>query len=95
MPDPLLEVRNLRAGYGDFQALFGVSFSLQPGQILALIGANGAGKSTLLKAITGLVPAERDAVRATRASQSGAAAPTALLQWALPWCPRAAASSAP
>jgi branched-chain amino acid transport system ATP-binding protein len=58
----LLEIRDLRAGYGDFQALFGVSLSLETNATLAIIGANGAGKSTLLKAITGLLPARREAI---------------------------------
>ena len=56
MADPILTVNELSAGYGDFQALFGVSLSLAKGEVLALVGANGAGKSTLLRAITGLVP---------------------------------------
>jgi branched-chain amino acid transport system ATP-binding protein len=59
----LLETHDLRAGYGDFQALFGVSLRLDPGTTLAIIGANGAGKSTLLKALTGLLPAARAAIR--------------------------------
>jgi branched-chain amino acid transport system ATP-binding protein len=63
MADPLLSVRGLRAGYGDFQALFGIDLDLHAGEVLALIGANGAGKSTLLKAITGLVSCKRDMVR--------------------------------
>lgn len=63
MAEPLLCVRGLKAGYGDFQALFGIDMELYSGQVLALIGANGAGKSTLLKAITGLVRCEAAMVR--------------------------------
>jgi branched-chain amino acid transport system ATP-binding protein len=62
MADPLLSIRGLKAGYGDFQALFGIDLDLQAGEVLALIGANGAGKSTLLKAIVGLVPCGREMV---------------------------------
>ena len=50
-----LHVESIESFYGDFKALHGVSLSLEPGRILALIGANGAGKSTLLKSICGLV----------------------------------------
>ena len=66
MPDAptgsLLEVRELTAFYGDFQALFGVSLIVARGSVVAIIGANGAGKSTLLRSIAGLMPARRDAI---------------------------------
>jgi branched-chain amino acid transport system ATP-binding protein len=62
MPEPLLEVRALDAHYGDFQALFGVSLAVAPGEVVAVIGANGAGKSTLLKCIAGAIKSRRDAI---------------------------------
>lgn len=62
MPKPLLEVQALDAYYGDFQALFDVSLSIEEGAITAIIGANGAGKSTLLKCIAGAMPARRAAI---------------------------------
>jgi branched-chain amino acid transport system ATP-binding protein len=52
---PLLKVENLDAYYGDFQALFQVSFEVGESETVALVGANGAGKSTFLKCLTGLV----------------------------------------
>ena len=62
MPEPLLDVRALDAFYGDFQALFGVSLRVAPGEVVAVIGANGAGKSTLLKCIAGVIASRRDAI---------------------------------
>jgi branched-chain amino acid transport system ATP-binding protein len=59
----LLEISSLTAFYGDFQALYGVSMSVDAGQAVAVIGANGAGKSTLLKAIVGMHPAAPDMIR--------------------------------
>ena len=55
MPDPLLSLSNLSAHYGDFQALYDVSLSVEPGEVVAVIGANGAGKTTLLRSISGLL----------------------------------------
>ncbi len=55
-------MRGLNAGYGDFQALFGIDLDLPEGGLLGLVGANGAGKSTLFKAILGLLPRGRDMV---------------------------------
>ena len=62
MADPLLQVRELDAHYGDFQALFGVSMRVTEGEVVAVIGANGAGKSTLLKCIAGAMAVRRNAV---------------------------------
>jgi len=59
----LLSTRKLEAYYGDSQALFGIDFEVEPGEIVALIGANGAGKSTFLKTVCGLLPAPREAIR--------------------------------
>lgn len=58
----LLLIRNLDAGYGGRQVLFGVNFDVKEGEIVALLGTNGAGKSTLLKSISGVVEADRGAV---------------------------------
>lgn len=54
-PRKLLEVQNLRTRYGAIQALKGISFKLDEGQVVSLIGANGAGKSTTLNTISGLL----------------------------------------
>jgi branched-chain amino acid transport system ATP-binding protein len=51
----LLEVRNLRAGYGPTQVLHGLDFSIEEGTITALLGANGAGKTTTLRALCNMV----------------------------------------
>ena len=53
----MLEVRNLRAGYGAINVLWDVSLTIAPGKLTAIIGPNGAGKTTLLRAIAGLTPA--------------------------------------
>jgi branched-chain amino acid transport system ATP-binding protein len=58
----LLSTTRLEAFYGDFQALFGIDFEIQQGEIVAMIGANGAGKSTFLKTVCGLLKAAPDAI---------------------------------
>jgi branched-chain amino acid transport system ATP-binding protein len=52
----LLEVKNLRVNYGNIQALHGISFGVDEGEIVTLIGANGAGKSTTLMTISRQIP---------------------------------------
>jgi branched-chain amino acid transport system ATP-binding protein len=60
---PLLEVDEIRAGYGNIEALKGVSLAVEEGEVVTLIGSNGAGKSTTLRAITGLTPASAGTIR--------------------------------
>ena len=52
----MLEVRNLKKSFGDFQAVKGVSFSVKEGEVLGFLGPNGAGKSTTMRMITGFLP---------------------------------------
>ncbi|HEX9821572.1 MAG TPA: ABC transporter ATP-binding protein [Methylomirabilota bacterium] len=59
MPEPLLAVDTVDAGYGALQVLWGVTLRVEAGEIVSLIGSNGAGKTTVIKAILGLVPLRR------------------------------------
>jgi branched-chain amino acid transport system ATP-binding protein len=59
----MLELEDLRAGYGNIEALHGISLSVGEGEIVTLIGANGAGKTTTLMAISGCVRARTGAIR--------------------------------
>src|ERR1700692_1484576 len=54
----ILELRGLRAGYGEIQVLWGIDMALRRGEITALIGSNGAGKTTLMRALSGLIPVQ-------------------------------------
>ncbi len=53
---PMLEVKDIHAAYGDVKTLRGVSFDVQPSEIMCLLGRNGAGKTTALKSVMGLLP---------------------------------------
>ena len=55
MAEPLLQVKNLCAGYGQVQVLWGTDLTVERGSIACLVGSNGAGKSTLLRALSGLI----------------------------------------
>ena len=59
----MLQVRNLRCGYGSLEVVKGVSFHVAAGEIVALVGANGAGKTSLMKAIVGLLSPWGGAIR--------------------------------
>ena len=52
----MLEVKNLKKNFGDFQAVKGISFSVKEGEVLGFLGPNGAGKSTTMRMITGFLP---------------------------------------
>ena len=56
MSEPLLAVRDLQAWYGESHILHGVTFDVQPGEVVTLLGRNGVGKTTTLKSIMGIVP---------------------------------------
>jgi branched-chain amino acid transport system ATP-binding protein len=62
MPESILTIENLRAGYGDVRVLWDVSLSVPAGEITCIVGSNGAGKSTLLRTISGLIPAESGSI---------------------------------
>jgi branched-chain amino acid transport system ATP-binding protein len=54
MPDPILSLLDVHAGYDGVPVVFGVSLEVMPGELVAVVGANGAGKSTTMRAIAGL-----------------------------------------
>jgi len=59
---PLLELRDVHAGYGPFRSLFGVSFAIEPGAVMALLGSNGSGKTTVVRVVSGLIKPTSGAV---------------------------------
>ena len=59
--ETILNVENLVVSYGLIKAIKGVSFTVNKGEIVALIGANGAGQPTILHALTALLPADSGA----------------------------------
>ena len=58
----MLEVKDLQVYYGVIQALKGISFHVEQGEVIALIGANGAGKTTTLQTLTGIIPAKSGSI---------------------------------
>lgn len=58
----MLEIKDLEVCYGVIRAIKGVSFKVNQGEVIALIGANGAGKTTILHTITGLIPAKSGSI---------------------------------
>ncbi len=72
----MLRVRNLKCYYGTIRAINGVSLSVRPGELIALIGANGAGKSTLLQAVCGLISQWEGEIELEKHSLRGLKSPT-------------------
>src|SRR5215469_8907097 len=58
----MLELRSVHAGYGTFQALFGINLDVKPGEAVGVIGPNGAGKTTLMRVISGLIRPTKGAI---------------------------------
>ena len=69
-PMSAIEVRDIRKRFGDFTAVDGMSFTVQPGEIFGLLGPNGAGKSTLIRMLTTLLPPTSGIGARRRASTS-------------------------
>ncbi|MFZ6003309.1 MAG: ABC transporter ATP-binding protein [Actinomycetota bacterium] len=69
---PVLELREVSAGYGPFQALFGVSVTVRAGEAVALLGANGVGKTTVARVASGLVVPTAGAVEVAGNDMTGA-----------------------
>jgi len=63
MPEPMLEIRDLHAYYGESHVLHGVSLSIPAGEVVTLLGRNGAGKTTTLRSIMGIVPRAEGSIR--------------------------------
>ena len=59
----LLEARDLHVAYGDIQAVNGVDFNLEAGELVSIIGANGAGKTSILNGLMGLTPLRSGVIR--------------------------------
>lgn len=84
----MLEVNNIDVFYGDVQVLWDVSFHVNRGEVVALIGANGAGKSTTLKTVSGLLRPKRGAIL-FEGSPIHRIAPFHLIEMGIAHCPEA------
>ncbi|MBI5259424.1 MAG: ABC transporter ATP-binding protein [Burkholderiales bacterium] len=71
MTTPFLSVRGLQAGYGRAQVLFDVSFEVQPGEVITLLGRNGMGRSTTVKCLFGMLPASAGTIEVDGARADG------------------------
>jgi branched-chain amino acid transport system ATP-binding protein len=68
---PLLEVDDLHISYGELEVVRGLSFTIEPGEIVTILGSNGAGKTTTLKCLAGLLPCTRGRIEFAGKSLAG------------------------
>ncbi|MFM9927625.1 ABC transporter ATP-binding protein [Variovorax sp. H27-G14] len=85
-PTPCLEVRGLTGHYGETQALHGIDFVVQPGEVVCLLGRNGAGKTTTLRAIVGLLARRQGHIAVNGRSTQGMS-PEAIAHLGVAYCP--------
>ena len=71
MTSPALQAKNIRAGYRGDDVIRGLTFDLQPGEVLGVVGPNGSGKSTMLRTLTGLLPLREGRVMLAGRDQAG------------------------
>ena len=86
MPDPMLQIRDLNAWYGESHILHGVDFDVQEGEVVTLLGRNGAGKTTTMKSIMGLVPKRQGSIR-FRGNETVRMAPDLVARAGIAICP--------
>jgi branched-chain amino acid transport system ATP-binding protein len=86
MAEPLLEVRDLNAWYGESHVLHGVAFEVQEGEVVTLLGRNGAGKTTTLKSVMGMVPRRAGSIR-FRGQELGGRPSNAIARLGIAFCP--------
>jgi branched-chain amino acid transport system ATP-binding protein len=67
----MLQLKSVDAGYGTFQALFGVNLEVNAGEAVGVIGPNGAGKTTLMRVISGLIRPTKGAITMEAAVPGG------------------------
>lgn len=80
MPEPVLSLTDVSAGYGDLRVLNGVTLHVEAGERVLVFGPNGSGKSTMLKAICGLVKPQHGSITLTGAQLAGMAPPDIVAQ---------------
>ena len=86
----MLELKSVDAGYGSFQALFGVSLEVRAGEAVGVIGPNGAGKTTLMRVISGLIRPRAGSISmqgtdVLKTPEHSAAGISGRRRWPAPW----------
>ena len=92
MAEPMLSVYNINVWYGAIHAIKDISFNVNEGEIVALIGANGAGKSTTLKTVSGLLRSKTGSIKFM--GEDITHTPPPISWWARAW-PRSPRAVAP
>ncbi len=92
MAETLLEVRDLHGHYGESHVLHGMSFEIQAGEVVTLLGRNGAGKTTTMRAIMGLLRKRSGSIK-YQGKETVGLAPNHIARLGIAYCRRSGASS--